>query len=446
MKALTNRQLGRLKSETVRMQKVLDDTQDHINGISNELMRGNEKLDQFKLEMNWNQEELEQWAIAARQKEEDETTLLKYKRADDSKVRELTLAIEKLTVENAARRKELADQVTDTQARQIEMDKTAELFRELHNDRRRLITQWEDAVKSMRTRDTQLEKLGEEFAANLGRKRQKDDRLKEKRKLYEDSQQENEKLEQHISATDRQLVRVRLDHMNVKTELTGFKDEVEVLKNQLQATETERVNTKNKLHVMARNLEVRKEKYKMLHRNFTAQQKALEAEQVRTKDKDQISADTETHHGNHLNNLKLVEKEMKAAKENLFKESQELYRLRAEEATTLGEISGAQSAIKNLQFQISRLDQERQRQQELLYAVDFQSQLMQRKVARVSGERTVEERELFNSRIEKLEGQYEEQRNLHTILSAQIKRQDAELKRANRTLDNIKKDTEAMKG
>merc|ERR1711959_229102 len=35
---------------------------------------------------------------------------------------------------------------------------------------------------------------------------------------------------------------------------------------------------------------------------------------------------------------------------------------------------------------------------------------------------------------------------LHTILSAQIKRQDAELKTANRTLTNIKKDTEAMKG
>merc|ERR1719324_794373 len=101
MKALTNRQLGRLKSETLRLQKVLDDTQDHINGISNELMRGNEKLDQFKLEMNWNQEELEQWAIAARQKEEDELTIEKYKRADDATVRELTFAIEKLTMQNA---------------------------------------------------------------------------------------------------------------------------------------------------------------------------------------------------------------------------------------------------------------------------------------------------------------------------------------------------------
>merc|ERR1719222_636959 len=142
-----------------------------------------------------------------------------------------------------------------------------------------------------------------------------------------------------------------------------------------------------------------------------------------------------------MNNLKGVEKEMKTAKDNLYKESQELYRLRAEEATTLGEISGAQSAIKNLQFQISRLDQERQRQQELLYAVDFQSQLMQRKVARVSGERTIEEREEFNKRIEKLDKDMEEQKSLHKILSDQIKRQDADLKNANRTLSDVKKET-----
>merc|ERR1711907_763117 len=147
-----------------------------------------------------------------------------------------------------------------------------------------------------------------------------------------------------------------------------------------------------------------------------------------------------------MNSLKLVEKEMKTAKENLFKESQELYSLRGDEATTLGEISGAQSAIKNLQFQISRLDQERQRQQELLYAVDFQSQLMQRKVARVSGERTIEEQADFQRRIDKLDKDLEQQKNLHNILSAQIKQQDADLKNANRTLAAIKKDTGAMKG
>jgi len=48
--------------------------------------------------MNWNQEELEQWALAARQKEEDNLTLEKYRRADEAKIKELTLQIEKLTV------------------------------------------------------------------------------------------------------------------------------------------------------------------------------------------------------------------------------------------------------------------------------------------------------------------------------------------------------------
>merc|ERR1719343_125165 len=191
MKALTSRQLGRLQSESVRLQKILDDTQDQINGFTNELTRGNEKLDQFKLEMNWNQEELEQWAIAARQKEEDELTLEKYRRADDSKVRELTLAVEKLTVENAAKRKELEEMVTDTQAKQIEMDKTAELFRQLHDDRKKLIDQWQESVNSMKTRDNQLEKLGEEYASNLGRKKQKEDKMKDRKRFHEEVENEN---------------------------------------------------------------------------------------------------------------------------------------------------------------------------------------------------------------------------------------------------------------
>mmetsp|Transcript_12258 Transcript_12258/g.17681 ORF Transcript_12258/g.17681 Transcript_12258/m.17681 type:complete len:287 (+) Transcript_12258:80-940(+) len=159
IKALANRQLGRAKADIVKLQKQVDDTQDRTNAISNELMRGNEKLDQFKLEMNWNQEQLEQWAIAAKQKEEDERALEKYHRADEAKVRELTMAIEKLTFENAQKQKDLADQVTDTQAKQIEMDKTAEVFRQLHEERRRLITQWEEAVKNMKIRDNQLERL-----------------------------------------------------------------------------------------------------------------------------------------------------------------------------------------------------------------------------------------------------------------------------------------------
>eukprot|EP00439_Symbiodinium_sp_Y106_P040659 s125_g5.t1 len=340
------------------------------------------------------------------------------------RVRELTLTVEKLTVENANRRKELDDLVTDTQAKQIEMDKTAELFRQLHDDRKKIIEQWEESVKNMKSRDSQLERLGEEYAANMTRKKVKEDKMKERKQFHDEVEADDEKLEQSIQQTDRQLVRMRMDHMEAKTSLTGFKDEVEVMKNQVIACHSEKNRTANEHQVGATRLEGRREKHEQAYRQLEMHKRALQEHQDTTRNKEQMSQDAERARQEMINNMKMVEKEMKAAKESHYKESQELYRLRAEEATTLGAISGAQSAIKNLQLQISKLDQERQRQQELLYAVDFQSQLMQRKVARVSGERTIEEKEEFNRKVEQLDKQLEEQKSLHTILSAQIKRQD----------------------
>ena len=74
------------------------ENQERLNDIQNQIFKGNEKMDKFKLLMNWNQEELEQWALAAKQKEEDNLALEKYKRADDIKIKELNLEIERLTV------------------------------------------------------------------------------------------------------------------------------------------------------------------------------------------------------------------------------------------------------------------------------------------------------------------------------------------------------------
>lgn len=86
-------------------------------------------MDQYKLEMNWNQEELEQWALAARQKEEDNLTLEKYKRADLVKIKELNLTIQNLTLDVSKKQSELDKEITETQAAQIELDKTAEEFK-----------------------------------------------------------------------------------------------------------------------------------------------------------------------------------------------------------------------------------------------------------------------------------------------------------------------------
>jgi len=114
--------------------------------------------------MNWNQEELEQWALAARQKEEDNLTLEKYRRSDEAKIKELTLQIEKLTIEVARKCKELENEVTETQAAQIELDKTAEEFRRLHQERHELYLQWQETVQNIQRRDSFIYETGEQYS------------------------------------------------------------------------------------------------------------------------------------------------------------------------------------------------------------------------------------------------------------------------------------------
>merc|ERR1719482_1992301 len=174
-------------------------------------------------------------------------------------------------------------------------------------------------------------------------------------------------------------------------------------------------------------------KYAATERKYADEQMATKTAEEKADLADKFYQETELR-------LKQAEKTMKQVKDELFKQSQELYTLRQEEATTLGEISGAQSAIKNLAHQIQRLDAERQRQQELLYAVDFQSQSMQRKVARVSGERTLEEKEELVKKTEQAEQELEEKMSLWNILTNQHKKQDAELRGAKRTLQNTREE------
>ena len=75
------------------MEKEELELEERVANIDLASHKGIEKLDAHKLQLNWGQEELEQWAAASARKEEDALALEKYKRADEARVRELNLAI-----------------------------------------------------------------------------------------------------------------------------------------------------------------------------------------------------------------------------------------------------------------------------------------------------------------------------------------------------------------
>ena len=60
LKQLAERERGRFHAEFNKLTIEIAELQDKINGVQNSVFKGNEKMEQFKLQMNWNQEELEQ--------------------------------------------------------------------------------------------------------------------------------------------------------------------------------------------------------------------------------------------------------------------------------------------------------------------------------------------------------------------------------------------------
>ena len=68
-----------------------------LKTLQSQIRATNEESEKLKIALNWNQEELEQWATAASKREENNLALEKYTWFDEIKIKELTLKIESVS-------------------------------------------------------------------------------------------------------------------------------------------------------------------------------------------------------------------------------------------------------------------------------------------------------------------------------------------------------------
>lgn len=438
MKQIAERQSGRLRNEIEKLEQRIADQQDRLNNIQNMIFKANEKMDQFKLEMNWNQEELEQWALAARQKEEDNLTLEKYRRADEAKIKELTLTIEKLTVEVARKAGELEKEVTETQAAQIELDKTAEEFKRLHAERHQLYLQWQDTVENSRKRDELINETGEQYGSAKDFLDKKKVDLEDHKRKLEREKENNKEQESSIAGEERTLTKIRESLAKHEEERNNLEGEVAILRNQLSAFATELANKRNNVANMNAVLEEKMQRLEAAKKKYQATKERLSKEQDQKDHLEAGNKASESEYKESQNMLDEVEKEIRLQKETLFKESQKLFKLRAEQANLIGDISGTLSASRNLQANIIKLKQEQQRQQELLYNAEFQIQQMERRVSRAQGERSQEETKKLQADILKVQKELEEKKKQLDMLTTSNKQLEDERRNIERQINKVK--------
>lgn len=444
LKQLAEREAGRVRQELTKLETKAEAVQDEMNIVQNHIFKGTERLDRFKLQMNWNQEELEQWALAARQKEEDNLALEKYTRADEARIKELTLQIEKVTKAVAARRVELDEEVTETQAKQIELDKTAEEFRQLHAERQQLVRQWQEAIEAMRRRDDEIAAAGERFAQAKADIEEKQAILQDHVEQLKQQQNDNVETESKIAMRERGVARLREEFQNAGLKLTEFRDEVEVMKNELQKAASDLMTKRSENVTLNGELERANEMLEQARKRYASIKRQLETAMRGTDDVEAVAQMREDELKGKETDLTAAEKELRVLKESMFRQSTELFKLRQEESNLIAEISGAQAASKNLSAKIHKLDQQSLQQQELVYNAEFQIQQLERRVARASGERSDAERKVLNARIEALQKTLEEEKATEAMLIEQVKRVEDDFRATQRKQRDLTKELERM--
>uniref|UniRef100_A0A8D2L797 Coiled-coil domain-containing protein 39 n=1 Tax=Varanus komodoensis TaxID=61221 RepID=A0A8D2L797_VARKO len=378
-KALAEREVGRLKSEIQRLENEMVSLREKKNSQENNIFKVTQKLEALRCQMNWDQQALEAWLEESARKDNDAVTLQKYTQQDDGKLRMLTLQIEMLTLQCNHRRKILDNELTETLAAQIELDKTAEDFRRVHHERQELIRQWESTIEQMQKRDQEIDKCALLLAQARRAIRSKESVLKDKIQFLANESGNNMEYEKRIAIADRQATKLRIDYQKEEANRNQLQDEVMlILTNKLKFMTNQALTLEEKASRME---ELLKEKEKNVK----------EAQAVQLRD---------TH----------------------FKKTKELNALKENEKCVTAEIDGRRGQIKNLHSRLIRVDAETLKQQELMYNQDFYIQQVERRLSRLQGELNTDERQVLEAKVAELTKIADEKKQAYNILQAQQKK------------------------
>ena len=445
LRQLTSRQLGRCRLDAKKLADGIAEAQDHLNHLQNQIYRANEKMDEFKMQMNWNQEDLDQWAIAARQKEEDNLALQKYTRADEIKIKELSLQIEQLNKELLQKRNTLENEVTDTQAKQMELDRIADEFRQVHKERQALVTQWQETIEAMKIRDQEINAIGERYAVAKQERAKQEAKVATQQKRIDAQRLENREVESRSEQLARTMSRKREEMVSGAAKLVDFRNELESLKNELTSAAEGLVTKRAQNASKARDIEEKRVQVERERQRYQEVKHLLEQSRQSVMSAEQIAKNAEESLVKSEKDLAAQQQRVKLLKDAMLKEVQRVHDLKREEAGLRAEIGGTKSGTRNLEAQLMALDKESARQQELLYNAEFQIQQIERKVARGMGQRSDEEKRQLKTAIDAHEASLQDARDKKKVLAAQCRKIANELVASKMHKEDLSKRKHALR-
>ncbi|XP_021506092.1 coiled-coil domain-containing protein 39 [Meriones unguiculatus] len=421
-KAIAERELARVKDEMQHLEKEMETIRERRSDKENGIFKTTQKLDGLKCQMNWDQQALEAWLEESAHKDNDSLTLEKYAKQDDNKIRALALQLERLTMDCNEKRKVLDNELTETLSAQLELDKASQDFRKIHLERQELIRQWENTIEQMQRRDQEIDNCALKLSRIKQEAREKEVLVKEKIKFLENEVGNNAEFERRIAASERKVLKCRIEYQRNEASRSQLKDELDTLKTTLNRTSSELEAVRKNISRVKKDIHDEAAKLqKLKHHNEVVKEK-LKKITEKTISVEEKATSMESMLKEEEKSVKEVEIQLNIVKDVLFKKSQELQNETMKEKALVAEIEGTRSSLKHLNQRLHKLDFETLKQQEIMYSQDFYIQQVERRMSRLKGEINSEEKQTLETKILELKKSLDEKKSTLSLLEVQIKK------------------------
>lgn len=437
---LANKESGKLNDDLKSFQKKIFDYQYKMNAMNKKIFAAKEKIENFRLQMEWNQDQLEQWTESQKQKEDDQLILEKYKRMDDAKVVSMNVQIEKLSSELQLQKQKLEKEITETKVYQIELDNAAKEFKKLHDERTELHRRLQESCQEVIQRDREISSAANQIDELKKQQDEKEAILGGQKQLRLEYSGLKKNLQQNIVRREKEQERVRQVLFEQKQIRENLRDELRLKETELQKVLQELKATQKEYESLKITEERRKKEILESEKKFKKQCQILEEARGKTE----ISEDNSVMANKMFKEASEVLESMIAAenesKTKKVQKAEKIFQLRESKKRYKEEVNGCVLAFKNLQNMIKMLDEESLKQQEILYGYNFEIQQLERKVQKASGKRSVKESKQLNEKIEAVKGKVEEETKQKKLLQTQISKLEQHVREYSRKENLIAKE------
>ncbi|KAJ8391575.1 hypothetical protein AAFF_G00087160 [Aldrovandia affinis] len=453
-KALADREMGWLHQETVGLEKdllLLMEKKAKLEVDLNPLLypfyraifhteychryvriiEGMEKEESVMSRLDWDQETLDAWLDKSAEEDEDTMLLLKYCGQDEARIQDLTLGIDRATLEINQKNKALDAEWTKKTTAQVELDRVKENFHRAHIERQDLIHQWENTIEQMRKRDRDLEQC---LTGNQ-EVRERQEAIAEKRRQLESQQRSNQecggraeeakqqasKLRDTFQENEHQCAQLKSEFESLKASVEQVATKVEVMRSQLTGLQHDNEEKSSRLRDIRLNNAALEQKLKGLTELTVGVEGTASKVEKMLEEEELASGDLESviHHHRRL----------------LSQKTQELQVLKSRQDNSTAMISSTRDILRSMHNNFDKVEEEFIKGNELIHIKDHQLKIVKEKLTILTAEPTPEEELAHKRSLAELSTTLEERKRTSLMLSQQLRTSKVEGHRVRKDME-----------